>query len=119
MTEFDDDEAAAVLKTVDSDVDGIDMPKIDMTDIDTARLDASDTFDSNQELLAADLDIPEISREDDEPISRIDPDEDTESSIRAMMARLEKAAARARAHSEESPEVEAIEAPAVAVGGRS
>ena len=52
VTEFDDDEAAAVLKTVDSDVDGIDMPKIDMTDIDTARLDASDTFVSNQELLA-------------------------------------------------------------------
>ncbi len=119
VTEFDDDEAAAVMKTVESDVDGIDMPEIDMTDMDTARLDASDTFDSNQELLAADLDIPEISREDDEPISRIDPDEDTESSIRAMMARLEKAAARARAHSEESPEAEAIEAPAVAVGGRS
>ncbi len=61
----------------------------------------------------------EISFEDDEPISRIDPDEDTESSIRAMMARLEQAAARAKSHTEESPEPEADEAPAVAVGGRS
>ena len=122
VTAFDDDEAAAVLKTVESDADGIDMPKIDMTDIDmididTARLDASDTFDPIQERLSADLDIPEISLEDDEPISRIDPDEDTESSIRAMMARLEKAAARAQVHTEQSPEAEEIEAPAVAVGG--
>ena len=118
VTEIVDDEAAAQ-KTVELDADGIDMPEIDMTDVEATGLDALDAFDPNRELLAADLDIPEIAREDDELISRIDSDEDTESSIRAMMARLEKAAARARAHSEESTEAEAIEAPAVAVGGRS
>ncbi len=119
VTEFDDDEAAAALMSINTDADGIDMPEIDMTDIETIPLEASDAFDPVQERLSADLDIPEISFEDDEPISRIDPDEDTESSIRAMMARLEQAAARAKAHTEESPEPEADEAPAVAVGGAS
>lgn len=124
VPKLDDHEAAPVLASIDTDIDGIDMPEIDMTDvdlidIDTTLLDASDTVDPIQERLAADLDIPEIAFEDDEPISRIDPDEDTESSIRAMMSRLEQAAARANAHTKDSPEPEADEAPAVAVGGAS
>ena len=134
VIEFDDPEIVANSTTAEPDADGIDMPEIHMADIETAEIDiaeidstgfdttlseTSDSFDPVQERLSADLDIPEISLEDDEPISRIDPDEDTESSIRAMMARLEQAAARAKAYSEEQPEAEVDEVPAVAVGGRS
>ena len=124
VIEFDDPEPVANPTTAESDVDGIDMPEIDMADIDVmdfdkAHLGTADVFDPVQERLSADLDIPEIALEEDEPISRIDPDEDTESSIRAMMSRLEKAAERARAHSEELPDAEVDELPAIAVGGTS
>jgi hypothetical protein len=119
MMDVDVDEVVAVLETPNIDMTDIDMTDIEMSDLDTTALDGPDDIDPIQELLSADLDIPEIVLDDDEPISRIDPDEDTESSIRAMMARLEEAATRARARTEDLPEAEAEpdEAPAMAVGG--
>jgi hypothetical protein len=124
----EDDETPAESVAAELDVDGIDMPDIDMNDLEVVELeteafDVSDTFDPVREQLAADLDIPEIKLEDEEPISRLDPDEDTETSIRAMMARLEQAAARAKANTdaaaEADPETVSDDAPAFAVGGTS
>ncbi len=116
VMEIDGDDAAAVAEPAERDTGDIGL-----TDIDTASIDQRDEIDPILELLSADLDIPEISLEDAEPISRIDPDEDTESSIRAMMARLEQAASRAKARAEDAPETaaEIDEAPAVAAAGGS
>jgi hypothetical protein len=95
----------------------------DIEPIDSHDYGRFDELDPIQDMMAADLDIPDITLDDDEPISRIDPDEDTESSIRAMMARLEDAAARAKIGTEDATDSDAdaeIDAPpAVAVGGAS
>ncbi len=94
-----------------------DAPDADFGDIDAMALDDSGEPDPLEEMLAADLDIPEIILDDDAPVSRIDADEDTESSIQALMARLEQAAARANVP-DDAPETEAVadEVPAVAAG---
>ena len=126
----DTDDADAIFETMEIDAAEIEAAEteavtIDATEIEALALEAAAEpdpiaeLDPVEELLAADLDIPEIVIEDDEPISRIDPDEDTESSIRAMMARLEDAAVRARAHAEEQSgsETEEAPAPAAAAGG--
>lgn len=95
-----------------------DAPDADFGDIETMALDDAGEPDPLEEMLAADLDIPEIVLDDDAPISRVDPNADTESSIHALMARLEQAAARAKVTDDE-PETETVtgEAPAVAAGG--
>jgi hypothetical protein len=89
----------------------------DFGDIDAMAPDGAGEPDPLEEMLAADLDIPEIVLDADAPISRVDPDADTESSIHALMARLEQAAARAKVP-DDAPETEAVadEAPAVATG---
>ncbi len=92
-----------------------DAPDADFGDIETMALDGAGEPDPLEEMLAADLDIPEIVLDDDAPVSRIDADEDTESSIQALMARLEQAAARANVPDDETEAV-ADEAPAVAAG---
>lgn len=84
----------------------------------TARLDEADELDPIMEAMAADLDIPEIVLDEDEPISGAEPGDDTEASIRAMMARLEEAAAKAKLQSTTEKEADAKteEAPAAAAG---
>ena len=109
------DDAAKLLDTA-----AFDAVETDSSETDITVLDDAGEPDPIQEMLAADLDIPEIDFDDDEPISRIDAGEDTESSIRAMMVRLEEAAARAKARADDvaETETETDEAPAVAgVGG--
>ncbi len=101
------------------DTAAFDAVETDLSETDITVLDDAGEPDPIQEMLAADLDIPEIAFDDDEPISRIDAGEDTESSIRAMMARLEEAAARAKARADDVAETETDEAPAVAAVGGS
>ena len=71
-----------------------DLELIDRT---VAALEAQVGADTTIEDLASELDIPEHDVEPEPEAFAIPDDEDTEASIRAMMARLERAAARAQA----------------------